>query len=316
MNGAIKKWIRPLALPGLHAWQRFHDYSLGALRDLRDRKRILRSRTLVVEDIHGVRFVLYPYDRPHSPYLYRHPHDTAEFEAITRLVHQGDIVFDIGANIGIYSVPLSRLCGPEGRVWAFEPVPETYWRLRETLALNRCENVVPLQAAMCDKAGRTHMTLFEPEYAEWNTLATPSPRRLNGKFISPSRSVEVQALALDSFCETQEIQRINLLKVDVEGFEPTVFQGAGRLLNQHRIDYICFEIAKQLLATAGFCSRQVFAVLESHGYASYRFDTTTTSFHGPVTDTREEWTNFFASWRDLSTTAGFAHVQHATDGRK
>ena len=68
------------------------------------------------------------------------------------------------------SVLLSRLCGPNGHVWAFEPVPETYWRLRETLALNRCDNVIPVRAAVFEKNGVAKMNLFEPEHSEWNTF--------------------------------------------------------------------------------------------------------------------------------------------------
>jgi len=232
-------------------------------------------------------------------YLVRHPSDIAEFKAIPRLVQRGGTAFDIGANIGIYSVLLSRLCGPTGRVWAFEPVPETYWRLRETLALNRCENVIPVQSAVYDKSGSARMNLYGSQFAEWNTLGVPPPRPVNGKQVSPRESVEVPAHTLDRFCEAEKIQRIGFLKVDVEGYELSVFRGAERLLKEHRIDYICFEIAKQLLASAGVRSREIFEALEAHGYASYRLDKATGSFQGPVKDTSEAWTNFFASWRDL-----------------
>jgi len=300
MTSSVKRWFRTVAAPCLHAWQWFHDYSRGKVREYGDRRRALRSDTIVVKDIYGTRFVLYPFDRPNLAALVRHPHDVVEFRAIRSLVGTGHIAFDVGANIGVYSVLLSRLCGSTGRVWAIEPVPDTYWRLRETLALNRCENVTPVQSAVCDVTGVVRMSLFGPQFAEWNTLGTPKMTGPDGKLVSPSQSVEVPSWTLDEFCETQRIERINFLKVDVEGFELSVFRGAERLLQERRVDYICFEISQEPLKGAGVESGKVFEALETLGYLAYRFDGTTGAFHGPVRDTAECWTNFFASWKDLS----------------
>ena len=300
MSSLTKSRIRHLVLPLLHCWQWFRDYSRGKLREYGDRRRVLGSDTVVAEDVYGTRFVLYPFDRPNLISMIRHPNDVAEFQAIRRLVGSGDIALDVGANIGVYSVLLSRLCGPEGKVWAFEPVPDTYWRLRETLALNRCENVTAVQAAVCERSASIKMNLFEPQFAEWNSLGTPSMSAPDGTTVSPRTTVEVPAHSLDQFCDAKRIERINFLKVDVEGFELSVFQGAKRLLENHQVDYICFEISKEPLKGAGIESRTVFEALEIHGYGAYRFDQRTRRFHGPVNDTSESWSNFFASWRNLA----------------
>jgi methyltransferase FkbM-like protein len=146
------------------------------------------------------------------------------------------------------------------------------------------------------------MNLFEPQFAEWNSLGVLSARDGNGKLVSSCGSVEVLAHTLDDFCDRQGIRHINFLKVDVEGFELSVFKGAERLLSERGIDYICFEISKDPLKGAGVESREVFEALEPHGYTAYRFDKTTERFEGPVQDTSEFWTNFYASWMNLSTT--------------
>jgi FkbM family methyltransferase len=195
---------------------------------------------------------------------------------------------------------LSRLCGKNGRVWAFEPAPDTYWRLRETLALNRCENVVPVQSAICEAPGYVKMKLFEQQFAEWNSLAGMSMRAADGTEIFPRQSVDVAANSLDGFCEEEHIDHINFLKVDVEGFELAVFRGAQRLLREHRIDYICFEISKEPLKNAGVNSRKVFEALEMHGYRAYRFDQNLAKFQGPIEDTAAAWENFFATWKNIS----------------
>ena len=122
MISPIKRFVRPVVCPVYHGWQWFHDYSRGKLREFRDHRRILNDGTTILKDVHGVRFVLYPWDRPHLLELEGRVYDQAEFQAIPRLVKPGDIAFDVGANVGVYSVLLSRLCGPSGHVWAFEPV--------------------------------------------------------------------------------------------------------------------------------------------------------------------------------------------------
>lgn len=302
--------VRSLGRPLVRAWQRYYDISRGKQRiremarleeqqNEQERLRLLREAMPIFKDVNGFRFVLYPYDAANLLNLARHPADVAEFEVIPRLVHPGDVAFDIGANIGLYSVLLDRLCGPSGRVWAFEPVPETYWRLRETLALNRCGNVVPVQAAVCKREGGIVVNLFGPEHSEWNSLGTPCMKEVNGGSVVPERSVGVPACSLDQFCANENIKRINFLKVDVEGFEIPVFEGAESLLSERRVDYICFEVSRSPLKGAGFESRQVFEALERHGYLSYTVEKTGGKFEGPVQDTTEEWANFFASPRDL-----------------
>jgi FkbM family methyltransferase len=219
-------------------------------------------------------------------------------------VRPGDVAFDVGANIGIYTALLSRLCGPTGRVFTFEPVPDTYWRLRESLALNRCGNVIPVQSAVCERDGTARINLFDAHFSEWNSLGMPSMFNLDGSRISPHDSVEVPACTLDQFCAAEKIERVNFLKVDVEGFELSVFKGAERLLRERRVDFLCFEISQEPLKGAGVESRQVFQALEALGYSSYGLDRTTGKFYGPIRDSSEEWMNFYASTSDLRNHPG------------
>jgi hypothetical protein len=132
-----------------------------------------------------------------------------------------------------------------------------------------------------------------------------------GKRITPEGSIDVPCCTLDGFCIVQGIERINFLKVDVEGFERAVFHGADRLLSENRVDFICFEISRDPLKGAGIESRMVFESLERHGYRAYRFDVSSGRFSGPVVDTPELWTNLYASRRDLSEMPRCEDVQAA-----
>jgi FkbM family methyltransferase len=278
---------------------RYHAWSQRR-RDARERREVLSRASLILEDDYHVRFVLSPGDRHRVLQLVYRNFDRAEFRAISQLVNEWDVAFDVGANTGEYSVLLSRQCGATGRVWAFEPVPDTYWRLRETLALNRCGNTTAVQGAVCDKPGTVVMNLFDPQYCEWNSLGKPEMTTPEGNVVSPIGSMDVRSYTLDEFCKAEEIEKINFLKVDVEGFERAVFLGATKMLRERRIDCVCFEISQAPLKGANSSSRAVIEILEEFGYLAYRFDEADGRFHGPIHDTSEYWANFYASGMDLS----------------
>lgn len=260
-----------------------------------------RLRPVVLEDVYGVRFILYPWNRADQKNLVSRPSNKAQFMATSRLIGPGDVVFDVGAHVGEFSVLASRLTGPSGRVIAFEPVPETYWLLRETLALNRCEHVVPVQKAICDVVTTAQMNLFQNQYSSWNTMGKPLMPTPEGNYIQPSQTITVSTDTIDNYCATHAIAHINFLKVDVEGFEKSVFAGAKCMLHEQRVDYICFEISQDPLKGAGVKAQEVFEILVAAGFQSYEYREDDGSFCGPLHDSLEYWANYYASWKDLST---------------
>ena len=256
-----------------------------------------------MQDAFGTRFVLYPWNRSNLLELLRREYDRNEMEAMSLLVHEGDTALDVGANVGTYSVYLSRLCGPRGKVFAFEPVEETFWELCETLALNRCENVVPVRAAVSNRTAHATMNLFEPRFSPWNTFGMPCMTAPDGSKVKPSKSVQVPTITLDEFCEPRQIEKVDFLKVDVEGFEASVFEGAEKFFREHRIGTVCFEVSQAPLRGANAKSCDAFRALERHGYKAYLFSAKTRAFEGPVHDSAEEFANFFASCSDLAQAA-------------
>jgi FkbM family methyltransferase len=215
------------------------------------------------------------------------------------LVTPGATVLDVGANVGRFTVALAQIAGSTGRVFAFEPVPDTYQLLRENLALNRCCEVIAVQAAMSDEIAPVTMNLFEPPYSSWNTQGRPSMPTPNGTRIEPTKSILVEGITIDAFCAAREIDHVDFLKVDVEGFEAVVFRGSTRMLRERRIDAICFEISRDPLKGAGFTAKDIFNSLECQGYSIYRFDGERLRFTGPVHDSDVYWDNYYASYRSL-----------------
>ncbi len=293
--------------------QNFARSPLEALNSILDNpltklEQVLRRHPIIFTNAYGIRFIRYPWDsRPLPPFL-KGEYVKSEFTAMRMLLQAGDTVFDVGSSIGLYSVFASRIVGPSGRVYAFEPAPETFWMLHETLVLNRCTNVIPIQKAVYSDQGTVKLNLFETHYSEWNTLGMPVMTTPQGEKVMPTNSLNVECETIDSFCRGQGIDRINFLKVDVEGFEKTVFEGATQFLADRRIDFISFEISQDPLKGAHFTAKQTFEILASFGYHSFAFSDAFGSFTGPVADSNEHWANYFASTRDLSRYR-FAHVQ-------
>jgi FkbM family methyltransferase len=121
-------------------------------------------------------------------------------------------VVDIGANVGYYTLIAGRLVGPKGRVFAFEPAPETFDLLSRCVATNRLDNVEAVQAAVAEKSGTAKLFL-SPD---------PITHSLYGK--GELGSVEVPMISLDSFLRGHG-GRVDVVKIDVEGGELKVIEG-------------------------------------------------------------------------------------------
>jgi FkbM family methyltransferase len=140
-------------------------------------------------------------------------------ELLLALTGTGDTVADIGANMGYYTVKLGGQVGPNGRVYSFEPNPETYVFLRENVALNALEGVVRLHnAALGAEPGEALLNFDE---------AHPGGAAINPDH-QEGPGVRVPVLALDAVIETD--CPLDVAKIDVEGFEPLVLLGMKQTL--------------------------------------------------------------------------------------
>lgn len=250
----------------------------------------------VLRDVYGTKFRYHAWDTTPLNKILPRTNYTEEFAALRTLILPGHTVFDVGANIGLHTVCMSKQVGSHGTVHAFEPVPSTFNELKETLALNNNPNVTAVNSAFSDHRGTQTMHIFDQQYHEWNTFGTPT---FAG--ISPQKTVEVTVQTIDGYCEEHAISHIDFLKIDVEGFETQVLSGACTLLEQKKINYISFEISEIPLHGAGATAQDVFALLADVGYTVYRYNHQHDTFTGPVTLADDFHTNLYASWKPLNT---------------
>ena len=156
--------------------------------------------------------------------------------AFQKYCRPGMTVFDIGANAGHHVLLLSKLCGATGHVHAFEPVPENVACLKETLRLNRLGNVTLHELAVSDHEGSAEFK-YSGVFDGMACLAAGGHGRSVQRTVQetwPGKSIQVQTVELDAFCERLAIARLDLIKVDVEGAELLCLRGMVRTLRTYR----------------------------------------------------------------------------------
>jgi len=181
-----------------------------------------------------------------------------------RYVPTGGVVVDVGANVGWHTVLLSKLVGARGSVHAFEPNPAVYEELLQNLRRNRCTNVTAHKMAISDRRGT--MRFIAPDVGE----ADAGDGHLTTTFDCQdyARSIEVDVMLLDDFL--LDMQRVDLLKIDVEGFEPAVIVGAEKSVRKHH-PVVIFENLPSHLARAGLVGDAMETIFRSEGYVLYSF---------------------------------------------
>jgi FkbM family methyltransferase len=179
--------------------------------------------------------------------------------ALRAAVRPGDAVFDVGANIGFFSTLLSRLAGPEGRVFAFEPEPENQAMLRANLDANACGNVTLVACALGARPGTATFSLDEATGATGHLGGEPTAGELavgTGKV----RLIETPVETIDGLSDRLGAVP-DVIKMDIEGGEIHALAGAADTLARHRP-----VVLSELTGKEG---AGVVRLLDEHGYTMW-----------------------------------------------
>ncbi len=187
-----------------------------------------------------------------------------------RLIKPGDVALDVGANIGAHTLHLARAVGPSGRVIAFEPTDYAFGKLRVNLSLN------PTLATRVDANQMMLMERSAPDeapavYSSW-------PLAPGAKAVHPLHGGALQAcsgakiVSLDDFVQRNRLERIDLLKLDIDGFECPMLRGAADTLARLR-PVIVMEFAPYVLGERGGSVRELVEILGAAKYGLQDVDT-------------------------------------------
>ena len=208
--------------------------------------RAVRSR-VVQADVDGARYELHLGELIDLA-LYLQQFEPDVRATIRRLTKPGMTVLDIGANIGAHTLLFSSLVGPTGRVVAFEPTDFAYAKLQKNLSLNPALRVELVHLALADRTSSQQQVDFR---ASWQT----NGGRTNG----PST---VDMVRLDEWSEAQGLLRVDVIKLDVDGYEYPVIAGGMATIARTRPTFIIEATGLHFSDAA----RNPFEVLRSLGY--------------------------------------------------
>lgn len=175
-------------------------------------------------------------------------------ELFKRMVKPDMVVVDVGAHIGYYTLIASKLVGERGKVFAFEPEPRNYNNLTQNVELNNCKNVMTFGKAVSKNEGKT---LF---YVSDNASGECSLVEMKNR---PKKTIEVETVILDNVLADQ---KVDIMKVDVDGSEMFVLLGAERLVGGNNKIKIFTEFWKPGLESAGYSCEEYWNKLVQCGF--------------------------------------------------
>ena len=189
-----------------------------------------------------------------------------ERQFLNDYLRSGDIFVDIGANIGLFTLIASFRVGDNGKVYSFEPCLKTFQRLVGNVELNRMNNVKCSQMALSDRPGQIQMNLALDGYDAWNSLAQPTAG-------SSFATEMVRAVRWDDFVREHNLMgRVNLMKIDVEGWESHVLSGGIETFSRQDAPVLQVEFTDQASQSAGTSCQALYRQLEEFGYRMFLYD--------------------------------------------
>jgi FkbM family methyltransferase len=208
------------------------------------------------------------------------PTQTAWFKECLR---PGDVFIDVGASFGYYTTLGTSLVGPTGKVFAFEPSPIANQVIEEMIKDSKLQNVLLTKAAVGRESG--NVSLFLPTTRH---LHSPSILYSDPGFVP----VQVPVIALDRFTPLENVPKVKLVKIDVEGYEPDVLAGMDHLIKQERIENIICEFNSGWLNRNSMTPKLLHEHFLDLGYQvrmQTRLEENLIGHHGELFDLQDLW---------------------------
>ena len=190
-------------------------------------------------------------------YFYGHYHERYEAALVRRLLEADEVFWDIGANVGYFTLVAATALNNSGQILAFEPGGPAYERLVENIALNPFTNIHPYNLAVSDAEGEAVLYLAG-DFAD-------SSASLYQAGLEPGDRQVCRTVCLDKFLGEPGLRPPDFLKIDVEGAELAVLKGAQSLMAAHQ-PLLLLEMEEKNLAAAGASKADIQALLTGYGY--------------------------------------------------
>lgn len=199
-------------------------------------------------------------------FLFLGDFESSNIQIFSTLINEKDTVIDVGANIGIYSILASKKVGELGRIYSFEPSTWARERLEKNIKLNNSKNINISSKGVSNKSGKIDFYICEDD--AYNSIGEVPMRPVIKKEV-------IDVISLDDFCKEYKIEKVDILKVDTEGADYLVMQGAMTILNSVNSPVIFCEVNKNIKKGFNFTIDEYLAFFRNNGYSIYEIEKNT-----------------------------------------
>lgn len=212
---------------------------------------------------------IYPHDVIGKDIYVNRMFEKAECRFITKFLKQRMVFFDIGANLGQYTLLGAQRVGISGQVHSFEPNSRIFGELKFNVELNGLSDICILNnVAVSDKKGVARLSKYEAGGEVYGSLGSQD-WATNSSIVGYE---EVRTITLDSYIKEHNIGHIDLIKMDIEGAELLAIRGAHQLFHQPDAPTIVLEMADVNTDGFGYKAIKIWDCLENLGYHMHYFD--------------------------------------------
>lgn len=224
----------------LNIWKRiikntFIENYLVSMTQGKDRKSIYMRLSPAIEQYkrtdyrnvtrNGIRYRLYPYD--YDDYILYYGLEEEPRSRLFDLVKDNTVIFDVGTNIGQVLLTMAKI-NTQGELHGFEPLPEIYERAKRNIELNPFQNIVLNNVALSNKTEDLTILSGPASHSGSTRLGKLEQEEINKSHIN------IHAITMDDYVAKQKITNLDLIKIDVEGFEVNVLRGATAALQRFK----------------------------------------------------------------------------------
>ncbi|MFH1457235.1 MAG: FkbM family methyltransferase [Patescibacteria group bacterium] len=216
--------------------------------------------------VNNVNISMYPQGQV-PEYLFTRNFENETINMLIKYLRSGMNIIDIGANVGLYSIIAGKIIGTKGKIWAFEPSSDTIEKFKKNVILNKLENIKIEKCALGDEDDQMIELVLEQGFGDGH-------RYLNKDFKKNKNIQEhekIKVIKLDTYFKDREKEKIDLVKIDVEGSELHVLKGAHEIIKNNANIVIIFEHAPDTFSRYGYFSKDVMDYLNNLGLKTYFF---------------------------------------------
>jgi len=215
--------------------------------------------------LRGLKVYAHPCDESSRALFLTGMFEPNEFLWLEQTLKRGMVMIDIGANMGLYTLFAASCVGHTGSVMAIEPSQREFERLQANVRLNRLSNVRCVKAAAYNYEGEADLRVASIQNAGHNTLG-----QFGYEGVITERLERVRLERLDDLVQQAKLPRVDVIKIDVEGAERFVLEGAHNTIEQFHPTFL-MELSDRMLQHQNSDSQQILVFFEEQGYSVYEF---------------------------------------------